>query len=227
MTAFDWTVTRPASTLTGRQTPASTCSPPPRCRHANECSANSAALKRRRKRMRKKRRSSRVMRRKNPARKAKRRPRKQRTSPPGWVGEHSAESISYCTHEILILMWTLAGRLLPRLHFRCCHWGNIKHFVTHILKWVYMYSLNVLHFNAPVSVQRPDHRSTEKSPMSSDPHHGSLTSFPESLLLFPKWVMRCVHKTIEEELYRTMRRHFFSTSWMIFVFIFLAGNYDL
>lgn len=88
VTAFDWTATHPASTRTGRQMPASTCSPPPPCRHGNECIVDSARLRKRRKSMRRRMRSSRVMRRKDPRRKAKRSPRKQRTRHLGWVVWH-------------------------------------------------------------------------------------------------------------------------------------------
>lgn len=58
------------------------------------------------------------------------------------------------------------------------------------LKIFHINLFNVLHVGASISVQSPDHPLTGKCPMSSDHHHGSLMSFPGSLLLFPKWVMR-------------------------------------
>lgn len=162
-----WTATRPASTRTGRQTPASTCSPPPLCRHGDESTADSAPRKRRTTMRKRKRSSSRATRRKNLKNQwsaAKRRPRKPRTSHPGWVLR---------CHEIFSLFET-----------------NIEELV-HIC----------MHLCFLISVQRPDHPSTEKCLTSSGPPRGSLTSFPGSLPLFPRWAMRSVLRMLEDCIY--------------------------
>lgn len=58
-----------------------------------------------------------------------------------------------------------------------------------------------MHLRFLISVQSPDRPSTEKCLTSSDPLHGSLTSFPGSLPLFPRWAMRSVLRMLEDCIY--------------------------